>query len=133
MALHVTRLCDTAVLPTPNNDGFDLYSAFEYKLYPGERCVVSTGCSIDIPKGYTGLLTPIAGLAVKHDLNICSSVMDPREVRIVMFNNDLDATYHIKPGYRVGTLVIVKTLQGEVHDVTGHEMVAEKYYKATGV
>lgn len=117
--MNVTFLTDTATHPVQTPTGYDLFSAYEYKLLPGERCVISTGLSIQLPDGCIGLFTAIPGLAVKHDIDISTTVMDPKEVRVVMYNNDTDTTYHIKPGYRIANLVVI-----------GQN---KPYYKVTGV
>lgn len=113
-----SRLRDDAIIPskaTPGSIGLDLYSVESYVVFPGQRLVVSTGVSVDIPQGagIYGRIAPRSGLAVKHGLDVGAGVIDPgdtSEIRVVLFNHDDHRPFVIRPGYRIAQLIFERAL-----------------------
>jgi dUTP pyrophosphatase len=120
MALNVTKLVPHAILPvrgTPGAAGFDLFSTEGYTILPGQRVVVSTGISVELPPGTYGRIAPRSGLAVKHGLDVGAGVIDPDytdEVRVVLFNFDQRKAFVIRPGYRIAQLILENYTSAEV-------------------
>ena len=95
---------------TLGSAGFDLYGIEHKHLATGQRCLVRTGLSFSIPKGYYGRIAPRSGLAVKYGIDVLAGVIDSDyrgEVKIVLINHG-DEDFNIKPGDRVAQLIIEK-------------------------
>lgn len=68
-----------ATLPrraTEGSAGYDLYSSEACSIGPGERRIVSTDISIEVPQGTYGRIAPRSGLAVKWGINVLAGVID---------------------------------------------------------
>jgi len=91
--IKVKRLSNDAVVPTRvhNNDaGWDLYAAEDVIINAGERCLVSTDISFEIPDGYVGLIWPRSGLAAKNGIDILAGVIDAGyrgEISVCLYNS----------------------------------------------
>ena len=124
MALNVTRLIPSAILPTrstPGSAGLDLFSTDNYVIMPGRRVVVSTGISVRLPPGTYGRIAPRSGLAVKHGLDTLAGVVDPDytgEIKVVLQNLDAVQPFIIRPGYRIAQLILEKFETVDVTEVT---------------
>jgi len=136
MALNVTRLIPSAILPTrstPGSAGLDLFSTDNYVIMPGRRVVVSTGISVGLPPGTYGRIAPRSGLAVKHGLDTLAGVVDPDytgEIKVVLQNLDSVQPFIIRPGYRIAQLILEKfeTVETvEVPDLPATERGAEGF------
>jgi dUTP pyrophosphatase len=57
----------------PGDAGFDLRSAVDIEVGPGERAMVPTGVAVAIPDGSAGLVLPRSGLASKHGLTMANA------------------------------------------------------------
>jgi dUTP pyrophosphatase len=120
MALNVTKLTPSAILPTratPGAVGYDLFSIDSYVVLPGRRVVVATGISIQLPPGTYGQVCPRSGLAVKHGLDTLAGVIDPDytgEIKVVLQNLDVNQPFVIRPGYRIAQLVLINCITPEV-------------------
>jgi dUTP pyrophosphatase len=74
--VRVLRLPNNPDLPLPSRQtggsaGFDLASAEpDFVLSPGERRLVATGLSIELPHGVEGQVRPRSGLALRHGLTM---------------------------------------------------------------
>ena len=114
MALNVSKLIPTAILPVRASvgaAGYDLFSTDSYVVLPGRRVVVSTGISIQLPPGTYGRIAPRSGLAVKHGLDTLAGVIDPDytgEIKVVLQNLDTAQPFVIRPGYRIAQLILEK-------------------------
>jgi len=74
--VKIEKIKDNAVIPHYAHDGdagFDLYSAEDYHLKPGQRVLVSTGIKIAVPKGYEAQIRPKSGLALSHGLTVLNT------------------------------------------------------------
>ena len=123
MALHVTKLVPSAILPTratPGAVGYDLFSIDSYVVLPGKRVVVSTGISVQLPPGTYGRIAPRSGLAVKHGLDTLAGVVDPDysgEVKVVLQNLDPINPFVIRPGYRIAQLILEQCVTPDVVEI----------------
>jgi len=75
VAVRITRLPHGEGLPlpsraTPGSAGYDLASAEEGTLGPGERRLFRTGLAIAVPEGYECQLRPRSGLALRHGVTL---------------------------------------------------------------
>lgn len=116
MRVAFRRLSENAVKPVRAHDGdagYDLSSAEEMTLAPGERALVSTGIAIAIPEGYAGLALPRSGLAVRHGISLVNSpgLIDSGyrgEIRVPLINHDREQSFTVEPGMRIAQLLLVR-------------------------
>lgn len=114
-AIRVKKLRDAAILPTYGSTeaaGADLYACLEdsMTILPGESVFVPTGLSMEIPKGYAGLIYARSGLACKRGLAPANKVgvvdSDYRgEFMVVLYNHGA-VPQTISHGERIAQLVI---------------------------
>lgn len=115
MSLHVRRLDPRAQLPQRAHDGdagYDLRALDGGSLAPGERGMIPTGIAIALPAGHAGLVLPRSGLAARHGVTLTNApgLIDEGyrgEVRVLLLNTDLDATFTWEAGDRIAQLVLI--------------------------
>jgi dUTP pyrophosphatase len=102
---------------TPGSAGLDLCAAVPeaLRIEPGERRLVPTGLTMEIPPGFEGQVRPRSGLALKHGISIVNSPgtidADFRgEVGIVLINHGKEA-FVVEPLSRIAQLVIARVEQ----------------------
>ena len=71
--IRVKKINNNAILPTYGSleaAGADLYACLEnpVTILPGESAFIPTGLSMELPKGYAGLIYARSGLACKKGL-----------------------------------------------------------------
>ena len=117
--IRVKKIRPSAILPTYGSEeaaGADLYACIENELSiaPGQTAFIATGLSMEIPKGYTGLICARSGLACKRGLAPANKVRvidsDYRGEFIVALHNHGDSVQTILPGDRIAQLLIVPVL-----------------------
>ncbi|KAH7945910.1 hypothetical protein HPB49_017073 [Dermacentor silvarum] len=77
--LKFVRLTEHARAPTRGSAaaaGFDLYSAYDYQVPAGGRCVCLTDIQVAVPEGCYGRVAPRSGLAAKHGIDVGAGVVD---------------------------------------------------------
>ncbi|MBO7093919.1 MAG: dUTP diphosphatase [Spirochaetia bacterium] len=85
-------------------------------LKPGQRYLVPTGLSIQLPVGYEAQIRPRSGLAVKHGISLVNTPgtfdYDYRgEVKIIMINLGQE-DFVIRRGDRIAQMVIAPVTHG---------------------
>lgn len=119
MNVSVKKLRDSAILPTygsPEAAGADLYACLDEKITiaPGESVFVPTGLSMEIPKGYAGLIYARSGMACKRGLAPANKVgvidSDYRGEFIVVLHNHGNQAQTVDHGERIAQLVITPVL-----------------------
>lgn len=105
---------------TPGSAGMDLCADVkeEIVLQPGERTLVPTGLSIELPLGYEAQIRPRSGLALKHGISMVNTPgtidSDYRgEIGVILINHGRDA-FAIKRGERIAQMVIATVVQAEI-------------------
>ena len=124
--LRVTRLRDDAVLPTRahgGDAGLDLSACEEVTIGPGERALVPTGLTVEIPEDHAGIVAPRSGLALRHGISIVNTpgVIDAGyrgEVRVILLNTDRSEAFTVEPGMRIAQLLVMPVTPVEVVEVT---------------
>ena len=113
--IRVKKLRDCALLPTYGSAeaaGADLYAclADPITIHPGESVFVPTGISMEIPRGYAGLIYARSGLACKRGLAPANKVgvvdSDYRGEFMVVLHNHSNTAQVINHGERIAQLVI---------------------------
>lgn len=99
--------------------GFDVRAQLERPvlLEPGERALIATGLSFEIPAGFEIQARPRSGLAAKHGISIVNTPgtidADYRgEVKIILINHGLEA-FEIKDQERIAQLVLAPVVQAD--------------------
>jgi dUTP pyrophosphatase len=107
---------------TPGSAGLDLCAALPeaVQLAPGERRLIPTGLSFEIPEGHEGQVRPRSGQALKHGIGIVNSPgtidSDFRgEVGIVLINHGQEP-YVVEPLSRIAQLVITRVEQVQIEE-----------------
>ncbi|MFC1673205.1 dUTP diphosphatase [Pseudomonadota bacterium] len=117
--IGVTRLAHGAGLDLPghataHSAGVDLLAAIAADapemLNPGQRTLVPTGLSIELPEGYEAQVRPRSGLALKHGVTVLNSPgtidADYRgEVGVILINHGGEP-FIIERGMRIAQMVV---------------------------
>lgn len=122
--VRVQKLVPDAKMPQAAHEGdaaYDLYSAVDYELRPGERYAVPTGIAIEIPEGYEGQVRPRSGLAAKEGVTVLNTpgTIDSGyrgEVKTIMINLG-DRPFKVSKGVRISQLAIRPVPQVEFIEV----------------
>jgi dUTP pyrophosphatase len=110
----VQRLDDGLPLPErahPGDAGFDLRSAVDLVLAPGERALIPTGLAVAIPDGFAGLVQPRSGLAARHGLGLVNGpgLIDAGyrgEIKVIAINLDPREPFEVHRGDKIAQLVV---------------------------
>ncbi len=145
--LSIVRLPNAADLPLPSYEtsqaaGMDLRAAIGENepllLAPGERALVPTGLSIELPKDHEGQIRPRSGLAFKHGITVLNSPgtidADYRgEVKILLINHGRE-TFEITRGMRIAQMIVAPVVQVKIRQVSelGNTDRGEAGYGSTG-
>lgn len=125
MNLKIKKKDSWAMTPTYGTDdsaGADLYAGEDgvVLIAPEETKLISTGISMEIPKGYVGLLVARSSMAVKRDLAPANKVgvidSDYRgEIKVALHNSGSQLQI-IEVNERIAQLVIVPYLKATFED-----------------
>ncbi len=88
-------------------------------LNPGERSLIPTGVSLQIPEGFEAQIRPRSGLAHTHGLTVLNSPgtidSDYRgEIQVVLINLG-DEQYTVNDGDRIAQMVFSPVIQAEFY------------------
>jgi dUTP pyrophosphatase len=120
--------------------GADLHAAIaeEFWLHVGERRVIDTGVSIELPDGLEGQVRGRSGLARKHGVYVLQTGTidsDYRGVIGVQLHNLGDRAFHVQPGDRIAQLIIAPVVRAAfdvVNDLSETER-GDKGFGSSGV
>jgi dUTP pyrophosphatase len=97
---------------TAQSAGMDLSAALEeaLELEPGDRALIPTGLSIDLPPGFEAQVRPRSGLAIKHGVTVLNTPgtidADYRgEIKVILINHGQEA-FTIERGMRIAQMVV---------------------------
>lgn len=101
--------------------GADLYSTEYGILEPGERKLIATGVSLEIPPGFVGLIHPRSGLAAKLGVTVLNSpgTIDSGyrgEIKINLRNTNV-TPYSYCIGDRIAQIVFQEVFQADFLEV----------------
>lgn len=111
---------DLPAYQTPLASGFDVRAQLEsgaMALAPGERALIPTGLSFEIPPGFEIQARPRSGLAIKQGISLVNTPgtidADYRgEVKIIVINHGQE-TVEIKDQDRIAQLVLCPVVQAD--------------------
>ena len=119
MKIKVLKLNENAILPTYGSleaAGADLYACLDapVTIQPGQTVFITTGLSMEIPKGCAGLIYARSGLACKQDLAPANKVgvvdSDYRGEILVALHNHGTQSQRVEHGERIAQFVITPVL-----------------------
>ena len=126
LSVQFQRLPSNPDLPLPARAppqaaGYDIRSAIEVVLNPGEIRLISTGLIMELPEGMECQVRPRSGLALKYGITLPNSpgTIDPDyrgEVKIIIQNLGSEQVTLIR-GERVAQLVFSLFESPEVSEV----------------
>lgn len=117
--VRVKKLKENAILPVYGSAeaaGADLHACLDHEVViePGKTAFITTGLSMEIPKGCAGLIYARSGLACKRGLAPANKVgvidSDYRGEFIVALHNHGDAAQTVAHGERIAQLIITPVL-----------------------
>ena len=122
--LHALDVVAPGNLDKPYEDAFTFY-----ELEPGERVLVRTGLSLQMPKGMEAQVRPRSGMALKYGVTVANSpgTIDrdfTSDIGVILVNLG-DDVYLIRKGDRIAQLVF----QTVLHDV---ELIETETLNETG-
>lgn len=107
------KIHEDAIVPhyqTIGSAGLDLHSIEAAVLEPGQRMIVPTGLTINLPRDTEGQIRPRSGLAAKHGITVLNSpgTIDEDykgELKVILYNAG-DSTFSVEKGDRIAQLVV---------------------------
>lgn len=126
VAVRVSRLPHGNGIPlpsraTPGSAGYDLASADDGTLGPGERRLFRTGIAIAVPHGYECQLRPRSGLALRHGVTLPNTPAtidsDYRGELMVALVNLGAEPFEVVRGMRIAQMVVAKVEQVAFQEV----------------
>ena len=104
-------------LGTEHAAAYDLHALLERPatLKPGERLLIQTGLKMAIPPGFTGLVCPRSGLALRHGVTVLNApgILDADyrgDIGVILVNLS-DQPFTVEPGDRVAQIVFVHAMR----------------------
>merc|ERR1712071_107192 len=120
--LKFAKLTPNATAPSRGSKfaaGYDLYSAYDYKIPAMGKMIAMTDIQIQVPEGCYGRVSPRSGLAAKFHIDIGAGVIDKDyrgNVGVVMFNHSQDA-FDVKKGDRIAQLICEQIMYPDLEEV----------------
>ncbi len=141
--IRVKKVRENAILPTYGSTeaaGADLYACLDADVVigAGESVFIPTGLSMEIPKGYAGLIYARSGLACKRGLAPANKVgvvdSDYRGEFMVVLHNHGSEPQTVTDGERIAQLVVTPVLTPDfvVCDDLSDTQRAEGGFGSTG-
>lgn len=116
--LKIKLLKEDAKLPQYAHDddaGMDLFSTEDKIINPGERVLISTGISIELPKNTEAQIRPRSGLALKNGITLLNTpgTIDAGyrgEIGIILINHG-EKRFQVEKGMKIAQMVIKPILK----------------------
>jgi len=122
ISVKIKKLHPDAIIPHyahQGDAGLDIYSSENAIIPPKERMLISTGLSIELPKGYVALVKDKSGVAYKGGLTHMAGVIEYTyrgEYKILLYNTT-NQPYEIKKQQKIAQIVIVPVATAEIEEV----------------
>jgi len=135
MKIQIKKLSEDAIIPTRGSEGaagWDLRSAEDYVLRPGERHLFKTNISIKMVRGHYGKIEGRSGLAFKKGIVVLGGVIDEDfvgNIGVILLNSSYqddddyykneysDEFLEIKKGDRIAQIIFHKYESAEFEEV----------------
>ena len=123
------KMNDDAIIPSkgsPGAAGFDLHARHSTVIVSGDRGLVKTGISLQIPDDCYARVAPRSGLTFNHGINVGAGVIDcdyRAEIGVILFNHSQN-DFIVNQGDRVAQLIFEKIYTGIPEEVDYSELSA---------
>ena len=123
ITVKIKKLSEDAVIPEyahEGDSGMDIYSTEDIVIPAGERRLVGSGLSFEIPIGYEIQVRPKSGLAANFGITNLNApgTIDSNyrgEVKGILFNSGKEA-YHVKKHSKIFQIVLQKVSKMEIEE-----------------
>ena len=123
MKIKIKKIRPDAIIPKyahPGDAGMDLYINEPVELEPGERKSIPLGISVEIPKGYVGLMWDKSGLSHKYGIKTFGGVIGSGyrgEIHAGVMNLS-DKYFKFEKGHKIAQLLIQKIENVDFEEVS---------------
>lgn len=122
MKIKFKKLNPSAKLPAyahPGDAGIDFFALEKTVIRPGERLVVKTGISMELPHGYVGLFWDKSSIGIKEGIKTIGGVIDAgyRGEVMVGIVNLSEKEYVFEVGHKVAQMLIQEVELAEIEEV----------------
>jgi len=138
--IKIKKINPEAILPKYAHEGdagMDLYSVEEnFILKPGERKVIGTGLSFELPEGYVSLFWDKSSMAAKG-IKLSGGVIEYTyrgEYKVILTNLSSEE-YEIKKGQKIAQVLIQSVESAEIEEVQNlsETIRGENGFGSTGI
>lgn len=128
---------DTPSYAKLGDAAFDLRSAVEQEIKPGERKLFSTGIKLAIPEGHVGLIWDRSGLAARNGIHVLAGVVDSSyrgEIGVVLKNLG-DEIFKVEKNMKIAQMLIQPVVSAKLEEVEELDKTerGEKGFGSTGL
>jgi len=104
-----------------NDAGMDLFSTEDKVINPGERSLISTGISIELPKNTEAQIRPRSGLALRNGITVLNTpgTIDEGyrgEIGIILINHG-EKSFKVEKGMKIAQMVIKPIIKVSIEEV----------------
>ena len=119
--IKIKKLHPDAIIPKYNREGdagMDLHSVENVLIGPGQKALISTGISIELPPGYVSLIWGRSGLAAKQGITTLGGVIEHtyRGAYGVILLNTSKEMFVVNKGDRIAQLLIQPIVTAEIEE-----------------
>ena len=121
MKLKIQKLDKNAKIPSYAHEGdagLDLFASNKTEIKKGDFLAIPTGISMEIPKGYVGLIWDKSGLSINSGLKVLGGVIDSGyrgEIKVGMIN--LGNSNHVfESGDKISQILIQKIERVDIQE-----------------
>jgi len=137
--LKIKKLREGAVTPNYAHEGdagLDLYSIEDLILRSGERGLIHTGISIELPKNTEAQIRPRSGLALKYGITTLNSpgTIDEGyrgEIGVILINHS-NITFKVEKGMKIAQMLIKPVLRVEIEELKELNLETDRSEKGFG-
>jgi len=125
MQMKVKKLHEDAIIPEyaheSGDSGMDVFSVDPVYISVGERVLVKTGISVEVPVGYEVQVRPKSGLALKQGVTVLNTpgTVDANyrgELGVILINHgSIDVV--LEKGKKIAQIVVTKVERAEIEVV----------------
>lgn len=122
MKLNIKKLHPDAKIPSYAHEGdagMDIYAVEHSIINAGNRALIKTGLSFELPLGYVALVWDKSGVSNNHGVKTLGGVIDAGyrgEIKIGLLNTS-NEDFEIEKGDKVAQILIQKIEHPEIEEV----------------
>jgi len=112
-----------------DDGGYDLAIMTEAYIPPLSSTLLPTGISVEIPRGYVGLLSGRSSTNTRYHGLVISGRIDhgyQGEILVNLYNCDEHFPLKINQGVAIAQMAVVPFYQGELEEVTSFDKVTKR-------